>query len=44
MNLLNKQGEEIAAKNKKKKPLQKACIIFSMQEKRFLMALKANYF
>ena len=31
-------------KKQEKKPLQKACIIFSMQEKWFLMALKANYF
>ena len=33
-----------SAKKQEKKPLQKACIIFSMQEKWFLMALKANYF
>ena len=33
-----------SGKKQEKKPLQKACIIFSMQEKWFLMALKANYF
>ena len=33
-----------SGKKQEKKPFQKACIIFSMQEKWFLMALKANYF
>ena len=33
-----------SGKKQEKNPLQKACIIFSMQEKWFLMALKANYF
>ena len=33
-----------SGKKQEKNSLQKACIIFSMQEKWFLMALKANYF
>ena len=46
--MINEFTKETRPRNsgtkQEKKPLQKACIIFSMQEKWFLMALKANYF
>ena len=46
--MINEFTKETRPRNSRKKqeknPLQKACIIFSMQEKWFLMALKANYF
>ena len=44
MNLLKKQDQEIVTKHKNKTLLQKTCVIFSMQGKSFLMALKEKYF